>query len=279
MISVILTVYARPQNLDLQLEAINNQSIKPKEIIIVLDKNINVDFDTKKYNQYQIVSFNKNIGVWGRFSIALLTSQPYICIFDDDTIPGNKWFENCLNTYKKVDGLLGTVGVLFNKGSLDYNYSKRIGWPDPNESIEEVDIVGHSWFFKRKHIEHFWQKTSKHSEFKKSGEDIHFSYILKKTLGLNTYVPPHPKGDLSFWGSLPEYATKFGSDENALSLEVLSTLRMSSYMKKVRGDGFRFVSEKDNKSLNFEPNLKANTNYFIKNGYATFKLFIKRIIK
>ena len=38
MISVILTVYARPQNLDLQLEAINNQSIKPKEIIIVLDK-------------------------------------------------------------------------------------------------------------------------------------------------------------------------------------------------------------------------------------------------
>ena len=127
MISVILTVYARPQNLDLQLEAINNQNIKPKEIIIVLDKNINVDFDIRKYEQFQIVSFNKNIGVWGRFSVALLTSQPYICIFDDDTIPGNKWFENCLNTYKKVDGLLGTVGVLFNKGSLDYNYSKRIG--------------------------------------------------------------------------------------------------------------------------------------------------------
>jgi len=47
MISVILTVYARPQNLDLQLEAINNQSIKPKEIIILV-KNINLVFDINK---------------------------------------------------------------------------------------------------------------------------------------------------------------------------------------------------------------------------------------
>ena len=239
MISVILTVYARPQNLDLQLEAINNQSIKPKEIIIVLDKNINVDFDIKKYEQYQIVSFNKNIGVCGRFSVALLTSQPYICVFDDDTIPGNKWFENCLNTYKKVDGLLGTVGVLFNKGSLDYDYSKRIGWPDPNESIEEVDIVGHSWFFKRKHIEHFWQKTSNHSEFKKSGEDIHFSYILKKTLDLNTYVPPHPVNDKSLWGSIKEYSMLIGTDENAISFNSQHQKAMSAALRGYIDKGFK----------------------------------------
>ena len=32
------------------------------------------------------------------------------------------------------------------------------------------------------------------------------NYILKNKLGLNTYVPPHPKNDTSLWGSLPEYA-------------------------------------------------------------------------
>ena len=47
MISVILTVYVRPQNLYLQLEAINNQSIKSKEIIILV-KNINLGFDINK---------------------------------------------------------------------------------------------------------------------------------------------------------------------------------------------------------------------------------------
>jgi hypothetical protein len=45
MISVILTVDARPQNLN--LKAINNQSIKSKEIIILV-KNINLVFDINK---------------------------------------------------------------------------------------------------------------------------------------------------------------------------------------------------------------------------------------
>lgn len=279
MISVILTVYARPHNLDLQIEAIKNQSIPADEIIIVVDKNEKINFDFKKYKQYQIVQFHKNVGVWGRFSIALITKNQYICVFDDDTIPGSKWFENCLNTYKNIDGLLGTVGVLFNEGSLDYDYSKRVGWPDPNESIQEVDIVGHSWFFKRKHIEHFWQNTSKHSEFKKSGEDIHFSYILKKTLGLKTFVPPHPKEDTSLWGSLPEYAKKFGSDENALSLETLSTLRMSAYMKRVRKDGFEFISEANNKQTNEILSVKNEINYFRKSLWSTLKLFVKNLIR
>ena len=276
MISVILTVYARPQNLDLQIEAIQNQTIPPDEIIIVLDKNQKIDFDIKKYEQFQIVQFHKNVGVWGRFSIALLTRNPYICVFDDDTIPGSKWFENCLNTYKKVDGLLGTVGVLFKHGVLNYEYSKRIGWPSANEAIQKVDIVGHSWFFKRKHIEYFWQNTSDHSKFKRSGEDIHFSYILKKTIGLETFVPPHPDKDRDMWGSLPEYAKQFGSDENALSNEVFSTLRMSEYMKKVRKDGFVFSSELG--KVSSHDTILTNINYYKKGIWETLKIFLKKYL-
>tara|TARA_X000000950_G_scaffold253116_1_gene315796 strand:+ start:3915 stop:4760 length:846 start_codon:yes stop_codon:yes gene_type:complete len=279
LISVILTVYARPQNLDLQIEAIQNQTIPPDEIIIVVDKNQKIDFDIKKYQQFQVIQFHKNVGVWGRFSIALLTRNPYICVFDDDTIPGAKWFENCINTYKKVDGLLGTVGVLFNEGSIDYDYSKRVGWPSANSEIELADIVGHSWFFKREHIEAFWQNTENHSKFKKSGEDIHFSYILKNKLGLNTYVPPHPKNDTSLWGSLPEYSNSLGSDENALSLETISTLRMSYYMKKVRKDGFVFLSEINSEKIKIMPSLKREVNFYRKNIWSTLKLFIKNLIR
>ena len=47
MVSVILTVYARPENLDLQLKHINNQSIKPDEIIIVVDFNADINFNLK----------------------------------------------------------------------------------------------------------------------------------------------------------------------------------------------------------------------------------------
>ena len=164
MISVVLTVYARPDNLDIQLEHIKKQSIKSNEIFIVVDHNPNVQFDYQKYKEYKIVSYSTNMGVWARFSAALLSKNKYVCVFDDDTIPGFKWFENCINTLKKVDGLLGTVGVKFNKGALDYNYSERVGWPNPNDEIEEVDIVGHSWFFKRDILEKFWKEVEYYRE-------------------------------------------------------------------------------------------------------------------
>jgi hypothetical protein len=47
--------------------------------------------------------------------MALLANTEYVCIFDDDTIPGKRWFENYLSTIKQYNGLLGTVDVLFKK--------------------------------------------------------------------------------------------------------------------------------------------------------------------
>lgn len=37
----------------------------------------------------------------------------YICIFDDDTMPGSKWFENCLRFVDSERALCGTIGLRF----------------------------------------------------------------------------------------------------------------------------------------------------------------------
>ena len=279
MISVILTVYGRPENLDLQLEYIKKQTVKPDEIIIVVDKNPSKPFDSSKYSEHQIIEFSKNIGVWARFSIALLAKNKYVCVFDDDTIPGERWFENCIDTLKTVDGLLGTVGVKFKSGSADYDYEDRVGWPNPNKETQKVDIVGHSWFFKREILESFWKNTQYHHLFKKSGEDMHFSYIIKKELNINTFVPPHPNDDTTLWGSLPEYAQKLGSDSNALSLETLSNLRMSKYLNKIRKDGFVFQSEIESEGQNNVPKKLNKIKFYTNNILFILKSLIKKIIK
>jgi glycosyltransferase involved in cell wall biosynthesis len=279
MVSVILTVYARPENLDLQLKHINNQSIKPDEIIIVVDFNADINFNFEKYQDYKVVSFNQNMGVWARFSIALLSKSKYVCVFDDDTIPGKKWFENCIKTLDKVDGLLGTVGIKFKSGALDYSYSDRVGWPSANDKIEQVDIVGHSWFFKRELIEKFWNNTSDHHKYKKSGEDMHFSYIISKELGLKTFVPPHPQNMTELWGSLPEFAQDLGSDSNALSLQTFSNLRMSNYLKKIREDNFKYVSEITSKETIYESQTDSKVKFYLNNMKFIIKSLIKKIIK
>ena len=54
------------------------------------------------------------MGVWARFAYALNAKTEYIAMFDDDTIPGPLWFENCLNTMKRHEGLLGTIGLVLD---------------------------------------------------------------------------------------------------------------------------------------------------------------------
>ncbi len=88
-VTVILNGFNRPENLSEQIDAINNQTIKPKEILLWL--NNSEGFDKNLTDKITTVTSNKNFGVWARFAFALNANTEYICIFDDDTIPGVNW--------------------------------------------------------------------------------------------------------------------------------------------------------------------------------------------
>lgn len=215
-VSIVLNCFKRPYTLNSQIEALNKQSIKPYEILIWQNKGDLPNFEPLKkeiQEKYKTAVSNINYGVWSRFAYALNSGGDYICVFDDDTIPGERWIENCLNSYENKRGIFGTVGVIFK--DLLYKKYDRHGWPNPNAEIKQVDIVGHSWFFDREMLGAFWREA--HVPIHDvSGEDVHLSYAVQKYLGLNTYVPPHPIEDKSLWGSLPDEGVKFGNDGAAL---------------------------------------------------------------
>lgn len=232
-ITVVLNGYKRAKHFQLQLDSINNQTIKPEEIL--LWQNYGENFDSNLTSKTTHANCNKNLGVWARFAYALNANTEYVCVFDDDTIPGKKWLENCYNTIQKYDGLLGTIGVKFlTKES--YQPIERVGWANPNEKVEEVDIVGHSWFFKREWLSTFWRELPDFNQSKLVGEDIHFSYTLKKYLDKRTYVPPHPKDNQDLWGSIPNTAWSIGQDSAAISMNSDNLKIMSdtyvNYIKK-----------------------------------------------
>lgn len=235
-ITAIINIYKRPHTVKDQIDAILNQTIKPKNIYIWNNGNQSIDLSEYKQNpNIRVFDNNANYGVWSRFLIGFLASTEYICIFDDDTIPGPKWLENCYNTIQTHNGLLGTIGVKFIT-KTSYQPIQRYGWANPNEDVVEVDIVGHAWFFRREWLSTFWRELPDIDQSPIVGEDIHFSYTLKKYLGLSTYVPPHPANDKSMWGSMPELAWKIGQDSAAISmnhsnLDVMSQTYVN-YIKK-----------------------------------------------
>ncbi|CAN2041721.1 Glycosyltransferase 2-like domain-containing protein [Candidatus Magnetomoraceae bacterium gMMP-15] len=220
LISVILTAWNRPQYLEEQVNAVLSQTIKPHEIVIwynqptkklgIIRRKQLINF--KNSNKVKKIICDYNFGIIPRFSMASCLDGEYICVFDDDTIPGNKWFENCLQYVDKKKCMLGTIGLTFL--SLDKPPVKtkkpRMGWEAKNEKLEFVDLIGHSWFFRKEWAKYFWIEEPLLKTF---GEDIHFCAMLQK-YGIRTACPPHPQSDRSLWGSLyPER----GIDKVAIS--------------------------------------------------------------
>jgi hypothetical protein len=246
-VTVILNGYKRTYTIEEQYEAIKNQTVKNTHIFYW----VNLTEESAKIPQsiindsHSIIS-NTNFGVWGRFSIALNAVTPYICVIDDDTIPGSKWLENCLNTIEQHRGIITTRGVIANNG-LDRNYPMpnsytAHGWCNPNEEVLRVDMGCHCWFFEKKILRAFWGDMPETIPMN-YGEDMHLSYVAQKHFGLNTYVAPHPLNDKEMWGSHPDKAQKYGTDEVAISWNNEANMGMNMYWNFIRDNGFKIIKE------------------------------------
>jgi len=243
-VSCILTVYKRPDQLSEQIKALENQTLRPKEIIIFHDKVEGDVEDKAPIMDSDLVSnhikVDRNVGVWGRFAGGLLAKSKYVCFFDDDTIPGTRWLENCHMHIIKRKGLYGTIGIdSWNLKNYPFRSFRRWGWDGPSKSVKEVDLVGHSWFLEKDWLGVMWINSRKLFEFKYVGEDMFLSFSLKKWLGIKTYVPPHPPQKVEYYGSLPKKALEYGQQKDiAIGYNDVHFRKMNSAINQILKMGF-----------------------------------------
>ncbi len=208
-ITSILQIYRRPQYLQEQLKAIESQTIKSDKIIIVHNEG-NEKFDLPEFSdKVQYIYANPNLKFHLRYAIALLVDTEYVAFFDDDTIPQEKWFENCISIIQKVNC------ICVSNGRIVYREQRKqegIGWGRPFDKPILVDFGGHSLFMKRTTLKYMWYEEPINLE---NGEDLMLSINAKRFAGIPTIVPPHPLSDRSLWGSDPDKAMEYGSDSVA----------------------------------------------------------------
>ena len=210
-ITVILNAYRRPYNLKMQIDAIRAQTTKPAQIWLWVNAHEdNEGFDFKSLAVDRVFHNDYNWKFYGRFAAALLADTEYIAIFDDDTVPGAKWFENCLSTMETNEGILGSAGIILHGNR--YVQHERCGWPSQNAETTEVDLVGHAWFFKREWLKYLWQEKPTTWD---NGEDIQFAFMAKIHGGIPTYCPPHPPNKPEMHGSI--MGNELGIDTKATS--------------------------------------------------------------
>ena len=206
MITTILQIYKRPQYLAEQLEAIRKQTTKSDKLIIVHNYGgIPLsDFDIPE--DATVIAANDNLKYHLRFAIGLLAETEYVSFFDDDTIPGENWYKNCVETIDKHNCICVTNGRIVNRVKRQ-QYGP--GWSNPSDTEVLVDFGGHAWFMRTETLKFMWFGNI--LEYR-NGEDIQLSANAQIFGNIPTFVPPHPRADMSVWGS-GKNAMKYGSDE------------------------------------------------------------------
>lgn len=239
-VTAVLTVYHRGQYLADQIEALRSQTRPPAEIWVWSNDG---DLPLQDYSDLadRVVMSNTNWSIWGRFAIGAMAQSDYLCIFDDDILPQPRWIENCLETYSRgFEGLLGGSGIILpTEGG--YMSKNKVGWNGRRlDEPARVDLVGHAWFFRKEHLRYMWYETPYSWD---NGEDIHFSYMLQKHGGLDTWVAPHPARDQSLWSSRPDFGKRVGSSSSAIHKQTDHGSVRSEIVDHCRANGWMLVSE------------------------------------
>lgn len=241
-VSVILTLYKRPETLSKQLAAIKSQSLKPKEIMLFQDgieEDYKIEISSflkKKFDNIKISEIN--VGVWARFKFAFEAKSPYICVFDDDTIPGHRWLENCHYHALQQKGIYGAIGIIMREPrGYPYKDYFRVGWASPFSKLMEVDFVGHSWFLRKEYLQYMFEETEAFQKHKYVGEDICLSVQAAKH-GILTFVPPHPFNNKDLWGGDPEWSNYFGMSTVAISSSKDNYQKMQQIICDFESDGW-----------------------------------------
>ncbi len=251
-IDIVLTLYKRPDCLRKQINALKEQTFKPRNIYLYqdgIDSYYQIKLKEEILKEFSDVRVSEsNGGVWKRFEYARETVRsPYVCIFDDDTIPGKRWLENCYLQMQKKEGIYGTNGILLSN-SNEYplnNKDERIGWVNPNQNTVMVDFVGHSWFLKTEWLDYMLTKSQKlQKKYKYVGEDMYLSYQCYLH-NIGTYVPPHPYNIPELWGSIPSSAKLYGSMKVAISSKSINYKKMNEVLIELREYGWKIICERN----------------------------------
>lgn len=240
MITVVLNAFKRQHYLRNQIDCVLSQTLPAQQVMIW---NNGEPLDLQGFgDRVMLANHSDNLGVWSRFGYALNAETEYVCVLDDDTFPSPRFFESCLQEMNRQPALLGARGLRFLSNSR-YHPFVSFGWDAPNEKTELVDIVGHAWFFKREWLGVFWRDLPPLDTTRLVGEDMHFSFMLQKYLGIPTKVPPHPNTDLSVWGSNPELAIQLGTSKEAVSQSEDALRKFDKALKRCTENGFQLCKD------------------------------------
>ena len=197
-VTVLINGFLRPENIQKVVDALRKQTLPPAKILVYYTKPTK-DFKVPFIEGIDFIVSEEDRGLPGRFAVGLVARTPYLCIMDDDLVPGEKWLESTVNLLKDTNSVICGYGMRYDDEDMNDLRAKRFGdHGEHNDNPESVDVCGHCFLMKKEWLKYFWMEEP--LDWKIS-DDIHLSYTLKKYGNISLLVSPHPEGDKSVWSN------------------------------------------------------------------------------
>ena len=164
--TLIICTYNRRKAIEILMNSVVTQYVYPNQIIIVngsLNQETKTFFETTNFKNLDyllIDDSNRGLTKQRNFGISKVNaSSEIICFLDDDTILDNNYFSEIIQTYQKFPDAFGVGGYITN----EVNWEKK-----------SIDFKENSKYFS---YDGFHRMEDKR-------------FVLRKTLGLDSDVPP-----------------------------------------------------------------------------------------
>jgi glycosyltransferase involved in cell wall biosynthesis len=191
-ISLYIASYNAEKTIEKSIKSILQQTLKPKEIIVINDCSTDKTLSLlKNFNQIKIINNKKNYGLAKSRNIALKYSKyDLLASIDSDVICKKNWLEKLFNTMikKKADLIGGKLIDKYVKEPANHwrSYYLKQNWGDKQINNPQF-VFGANFLLNKKKIKNL---NIKYNEtFRTNGEDVNFSKILKSK-NCNLYYEP-----------------------------------------------------------------------------------------
>ena len=213
--TLIICTYMRPEPLLNLLQSVQEQTLYPTEILIIDGSTNEETRILLKKNQFEDLKYflvppeHHGLTKQRNYGIERVGEEmEIVCFLDDDTVLGNDYFEQLLQTYQIYPEALGAGGYIINESQCEY-----VGY-DYVPKVEEYFFDG-------------WKR--------KDGS----RFVLRKKLGLDSDCPPgfsslysHGRsvGFLPPSGKIYEVEMLMGG-VSSFRKKVFETLKFSTYFE------------------------------------------------
>ena len=191
-ISLYIAAYNAEKTIEKSIKSILQQTLKPKEIIVINDCSTDKTLSLlKNFNQIKIINNKKNYGLAKSRNIALKYSKyNFLASIDSDVVCKKNWLETLFNTMvkKKADLIGGKLIDKYIKEPANHwrSYYLKQNWGDKQINNPQF-IFGANFLLNKKKIKNL---NIKYNEtFRTNGEDVNFSKVLKSK-NCNLYYEP-----------------------------------------------------------------------------------------